>query len=72
MVKKKLTLSKKEKRIKILEEKLSFFEGKLYQNMSDYEGEVTESITSRVKHQELIMLNVAIDDLRKEIDELES
>lgn len=72
MTKKKFILTKKEKRIKILEEKLSFFEGKLYSQMSDYEGEITESISSKLKHQEMIMLNVAIDDLKTELDELES
>lgn len=65
-------MTKREKRIKELKVKLSFYEGKMYQHMSDYEGDVTESISSNQKHQELIMLNVAIDDMKRELDELES
>lgn len=64
-------MTKRQKRIKRLKEKLSFYEGKLYQHMSDFEDE-TESIISNTKHQEFIMLNVAVDDIRKELDELES
>ena len=65
-------MTKKEKRIKTLQEKLSFYEGKLYKHMSDYEEEVTESVSSKIKSQEVIMLNVAIDDLLEKIDKLES
>ncbi|OGG02735.1 hypothetical protein A2W14_02295 [Candidatus Gottesmanbacteria bacterium RBG_16_37_8] len=72
MITKKIPYTKKEKKLQLLKIRLSFYEGKLFRHISDYQGDITESISSKVTKQEVIMLNVAIDDLRQEIDELES
>lgn len=69
---KKIPISNKEKRLNELNRKLVLYEGKLYRKMSFYEGNISESISSNIDHQEVIMLNVAIDDIRDEIDYLES
>ncbi|KKS96057.1 MAG: hypothetical protein UV73_C0012G0085 [Candidatus Gottesmanbacteria bacterium GW2011_GWA2_43_14] len=68
----KRKLFDKEKRLKDLEIKLSFYEGKLLNQMSTYRGIVSESVASPIKHQELIMLYTHVDDLKKEIEELEA
>ncbi|OGF98928.1 hypothetical protein A3D78_00470 [Candidatus Gottesmanbacteria bacterium RIFCSPHIGHO2_02_FULL_39_14] len=65
-------MTKKEKRLKVLKEKLSFYEGKLYRHMFDYQPDLTESIFTKVTRQDVIILNVAIEDLRQKIDKLES
>ena len=64
-------MTKKEKRLKDLHEKLSFYENKLFRQMSYKESDETESIVSQIKEQ-VIMLNVAIEDLREKIEELET
>lgn len=69
---KKIPITKKEKRLNDLNRKLVLYEGKLYRRMSFYEGDLSESISSNINHQEVIMLNVAIDDIRDEIEYLES
>lgn len=69
---KKIPITKKEKRLNELNRKLVLYEGKLYRRMSFYEGNLSESISSNIDHQEVIMLNVAIDDIRDEIEYLES
>jgi len=65
-------MTRKEKRLKSLKEKLSLFETKLDRRISDYQPNLTESIASKVTRQEVIMLNVAIFDLRQAIEKLES
>ena len=62
----------KEKRLKKLNKKLSFYESKFYRHLSDYEEELTESVSSKINYQEAMMLNVTIEDIRREIEELES
>ncbi|KKS45199.1 hypothetical protein A3J20_03895 [Candidatus Gottesmanbacteria bacterium RIFCSPLOWO2_02_FULL_42_29] len=69
---KKRKLFNKEKRISDLEAKLSFYEGRLLDQMSSYNGIVSESVASSIKHQDLIMLFTRVDDLKKEIEELEA
>lgn len=69
---KKVSITKKEKRLDELNKRLVLYEGKLYRKMSFYEGDISESISSNIDHQEVIMLNVAIDDIRDEIEYLES
>ena len=69
---KKIQITRKERRLRDLNRKLVLYEGKLYRKMSVFEGIISESISSRIDHQDLIMLNVAIDDIRKEIEDLES
>lgn len=69
---KKRKLFGKEKRISDLEAKLSFYEGRLLDQMSSYSGIVSESVASSIKHQDLIMLFTRVDDLKKEIEELEA
>ena len=72
MKKKIKPITQKEKRLEELNRKLVMYEGKLYRKMAVFEGEVSESVSSRINHQEMIMLNVAIEDLREEIEYLES
>jgi len=69
---KKRKLFDKEKRIRDLEAKLYFYEGRLLDQMSSYRGLVSESVASSIKHQDLIMLFTRVDDLKKEIEELEA
>jgi len=65
-------MTRKEKRIKVLKEKLSIFESKLYKTWTDYTDEITESVSSKINHQDSIMLSFAIEDLKEEISKLES
>ena len=65
-------MTKKEKRIKVLKEKLSVYEIKLYKTWSDYPDDITESVSSKINHQDSIMLSFAIEDLKEEISKLES
>ena len=65
-------MTRKEKRIKVLKEKLSIYESKLFKTWSDYPDDITESVSSKINHQDSIMLSFAIEDLMEEIDELES
>ena len=67
-----MTITNKEKRLKSLKAKLSFYESKLFSKIDEYQYEQVESISTNTNHQEAIMLNVAIDDIREEIDRLES
>lgn len=56
----------------MLKEKLSFYEGKLLKNISISQPDLTESVSTKINHQEAIMLSAAIDDLTDKIEELES
>jgi len=56
----------------LLKEKLSFYEGKLLKNISISQPDLTESVSTKINHQEAIMLSAAIDDLTDKIEELES
>ncbi|OGG08018.1 hypothetical protein A3D05_00635 [Candidatus Gottesmanbacteria bacterium RIFCSPHIGHO2_02_FULL_40_24] len=68
----KNNIVKIEKRLKLLKEKLSFYEGKLLKNISISQPDLTESVSTKINHQEAIMLSAAIDDLTDKIEELES
>lgn len=70
-MKTKIRLTPRHKHLRKLKENLSFYETRLVKAMSNYQGVIHESVSSEQKSQEMIMLYVTIDDLKKEIDELE-
>lgn len=70
-MKTKIKLTPRVRRLRKLNEKLIFYESRLVRTMSNYQGIVHESVSSELNSQEMIMLYVTIDDLKKEIDELE-
>ncbi|MBI2617299.1 hypothetical protein HYW55_04150 [Candidatus Gottesmanbacteria bacterium] len=60
----------KEEKLRKLQEKLSFFEGKLKMKMRRYRGVVHESASSEMKHQEVMVLKAMVTGLQKEIQDL--
>lgn len=61
----------KEKKLKELREKLSFYEGKLVFKMKRYRGVIHESAASEMKHQEVMVLRAMVDGLKNEMKQLE-
>ncbi len=64
-------MDKKEK-LRQLQDKLAYYEGKLAFKMKRYRGVIHESAASEMKHQEVMVLRAMVSDLKKEIDALTS
>ena len=61
----------KAEKIRLLKEKLARYEAKLAFKMKTYRGVIHESALSELKHSEVMVLRAMIDDLKKEIYQLE-
>lgn len=59
-------------KLKMLTDKLAFYESKLAWKMKRYRGVVHESAASEMKHQEVMVLRAMIADLKNEIRALVS
>ncbi len=64
-------MDKKEK-LRQLQDKLAYYEGKLAVKMKRYRGVIHESAASEMKHQEVMVLRAMVDGLKKELDALTS
>lgn len=61
-----------EEKLKDLKTKLAFYQDKLNFKMKTYRGVIHESALSELKHSEVMVLRSMIDDLRKEIQVLQT
>ncbi|HUW24779.1 MAG TPA: hypothetical protein VMW04_04100 [Patescibacteria group bacterium] len=61
----------KEEKIKELKKKLAKYESRLAFKMKTYRGVIHESALSELKHSEVMVLQAMIDDLKREIYNLE-
>ncbi len=59
-------------KLRELQDKLAYYEGKLAFKMKRYRGVIHESAASEMKHQEVMVLRAMVADLKKEIDKLSS
>ena len=58
-------------KLKMLNEKLKYYEEKLSREMIGYRGVVHESAASEIKHDTVMVLKAMIADLKEEIAKLE-
>jgi hypothetical protein len=63
-------MNKKEK-LKQLKEKLTEYETKLAREMLGYRGVIHESAASEIKHSKVMVYRAMVDNLKKEIEDLE-
>ncbi|HUW24827.1 MAG TPA: hypothetical protein VMW04_04405 [Patescibacteria group bacterium] len=61
----------KEEKINGLRRQLAKYEGRLAIKMKTYRGVIHESALSELKHSEVMVLRAMIDDLKREISNLE-
>jgi polyhydroxyalkanoate synthesis regulator phasin len=61
----------REEKIKQLKEQLAKYEARLAIKMKGYRGVIHESALSEIRHSEVMVLRAMVDDLRKEIYDLE-
>jgi len=62
----------KSEKIKQLKEELAKYQSKLAFKMKTYRGVIHESALSELKHSEVMVLYAMIDNLKKEIKNMES
>ena len=55
-----------------LKKKLAFYEEKLAFKMKTYRGVIHESALSELKHSEVMVLRAMVDDLKREIQKLQT
>ncbi len=61
-----------EEKLNGLKTKLIFYEDKLKFKMKTYRGVIHESALSELKHSEVMVLRAMVDDLKREIQVLET
>jgi len=61
----------KRAKLKILNEKLKYYEDKLAYEMIGYRGVIHESAASEIKHDKVMVLNAMVVGLKEEIAKLE-
>lgn len=61
-----------EEKLISLKTKLTFYEDKLKFKMKTYRGVIHESALSELKHSEVMVLRAMVDDLKREINVLET
>lgn len=61
-----------DKKLNDLKSKLAFYEDKLKFKMKTYHGVIHESALSELKHSEVMVLRSMVDDLKKEIQVLQT
>ncbi|MBI3955958.1 hypothetical protein HY339_01735 [Candidatus Gottesmanbacteria bacterium] len=62
--------AEKEKKLTELRKKLAKYEGKLAQKMKRYRGVIHESGLSEMRHNEVMVIQAIIADLKREIQEI--
>ena len=65
-------MNRKQKKLEKLRQKLSDFESRLLRRMPPFDEVITESVSSKADYEESFILSVTIDDLRREIEDLEN
>ena len=61
----------KSEKLKYLKSRLAVYEAKLAGEMLGYRGVVHESAASEIKHSKVMVYRAMVDNLKKEIEDLE-
>lgn len=64
-------MNEKRAKLKILKEKLKYYEEKLSREMIGYRGVIHESSASEIKHDKVMVLKAMVAGLKEEIAKLE-